>query len=116
LKGMIRSQHENRKPFAPNSLKIPTRQHRCNKVANAQESKISSRRFILRLSDQPAEMQAEKSLKMHGGSSKTADAKLALSAAQMLAKKLKSGLPITSPANTRRNVVSVRFPKSGSRT
>src|SRR5208283_305787 len=24
LKGMIRSQHENRKPFAPNSLKIPT--------------------------------------------------------------------------------------------
>jgi len=33
LKGMIRSQHENRKPFAPNSLKIPTRQHRCNKTA-----------------------------------------------------------------------------------
>jgi hypothetical protein len=33
LKGMIRSQHENRKPFAPNSLKIPTRQHRCNKAA-----------------------------------------------------------------------------------
>jgi len=32
LKGMIRSQHENRKPFAPNSLKIPTRQHRCNKA------------------------------------------------------------------------------------
>jgi hypothetical protein len=30
--GMIRSQHENRKPFAPNSLKIPTRQHRCNKA------------------------------------------------------------------------------------
>jgi hypothetical protein len=30
---MIRSQHENRKPFAPNSLKIPTRQHRCNKAA-----------------------------------------------------------------------------------
>jgi hypothetical protein len=30
---MIRSQHENRKPFAPNSLKIRTRQHRCNKVA-----------------------------------------------------------------------------------
>jgi hypothetical protein len=29
---MIRSQHENRKPFAPNSLKIPTRQHRCNKA------------------------------------------------------------------------------------
>ena len=25
IKGMIRSQHENRKPFAPNSLKIPTR-------------------------------------------------------------------------------------------
>jgi transposase InsO family protein len=24
---------KNRKPFAPNSLKIPTRQHRCNKVA-----------------------------------------------------------------------------------
>jgi hypothetical protein len=29
---MIRSQHENRKPFAANSLKIPTRQHRCNKA------------------------------------------------------------------------------------
>jgi methane/ammonia monooxygenase subunit C len=29
---MIRSQHQNRKPFAPNSLKIPTRQHRCNKA------------------------------------------------------------------------------------
>src|ERR1019366_3791155 len=32
---MIRSQHENRKPFAPNSLKIPTRQHRCNKAAES---------------------------------------------------------------------------------
>src|ERR1019366_6242697 len=31
---MIRSQHENRKPFAPNSLKIPTRQHRCNKATS----------------------------------------------------------------------------------
>jgi len=30
---MIRSRNENRKPFAPNFLKIPTRQHRCNKVA-----------------------------------------------------------------------------------
>src|SRR5208283_5337952 len=30
---MIRSQHENRKPFASNSLKSPTRQHRCNKAA-----------------------------------------------------------------------------------
>ena len=29
---MIRSRHENRKPFAPNFLKIPTHQHRCNKV------------------------------------------------------------------------------------
>jgi ABC-type sugar transport system substrate-binding protein len=67
-------------------------------------------------SDQPAETQAEKSLKMHGGSSRTADAKLALSAAQMLAKKLKSGLPITSPANTRRNAANVHYLKSGSRT
>jgi hypothetical protein len=33
LKGMIRSRNENQKPFAPNSLKIPTRQHRCYKVA-----------------------------------------------------------------------------------
>src|SRR5271165_1953118 len=29
---MIRSRHENRKPFAPNAFKIPTRQHRCNKA------------------------------------------------------------------------------------
>ena len=29
---MIRSRHENRKPFAPNVPKIPTRQHRCNKA------------------------------------------------------------------------------------
>jgi hypothetical protein len=29
---MIRSRHENRKPFAPNFLKIQTHQHRCNKV------------------------------------------------------------------------------------
>jgi transposase-like protein len=35
--GMIRSRHENRKPFAPNSLKIPTRQHRCNKAAKRHE-------------------------------------------------------------------------------
>jgi len=34
---MIRSQHENRKPFAPNSLKIPTRQHRCNKATLSQK-------------------------------------------------------------------------------
>jgi hypothetical protein len=33
---MIRSRHENRKPFAPNSLKIPTHQHRCNKVDRRQ--------------------------------------------------------------------------------
>src|SRR5208283_898201 len=38
LKGMIRSQHENRKPFAPNSLKIPTRQHRCNKATTDRSS------------------------------------------------------------------------------
>jgi len=29
---MIRSRNENRKPFAPNFLKIPTHLHRCNKV------------------------------------------------------------------------------------
>jgi hypothetical protein len=37
---MIRSQHENRKPFAPNSLKIPTRQHRCNKAAQGAAAEI----------------------------------------------------------------------------
>jgi hypothetical protein len=30
---MIRSRHENRKPFAPAFLKIQTHQHRCNKFA-----------------------------------------------------------------------------------
>jgi hypothetical protein len=34
LKSMSRSQHENRKPFAQNFLKIPARQHRCNKVSH----------------------------------------------------------------------------------
>jgi len=32
LKGMIRSRHEYRKPFAPAFLKIQTHLHRCNKV------------------------------------------------------------------------------------
>ena len=31
---MIRSRHENRKPFAPNFLKILTHQHACNKFAS----------------------------------------------------------------------------------
>jgi hypothetical protein len=32
---MIRSQHQNRKPFAPNFLKVPTRRHRCNKAPSS---------------------------------------------------------------------------------
>ena len=36
---MIRSRHENRKPFAPNFLKIPTHQHRCNKVTRSGQHK-----------------------------------------------------------------------------
>jgi hypothetical protein len=50
------------------------------------------------------------------GLSSTGEDRLALAAALMRAKKLKSGSPITSPINTSRNVVSVRFPKPESRT
>jgi hypothetical protein len=63
-------------------------------------------------SDRPA---AEEP-RLPSSSSSTVEDKLALDAALMRAKKLKSGSPITSPTNTRRNVVSVHFPKSGSRT
>ena len=41
LKGVVRSQHENRKPFAPNALKIPTRQHHCNKATSLDEELAS---------------------------------------------------------------------------
>jgi len=41
---MIGSRHENRKRFAPASLKIPPLKHRCNKVAqSAQYWKVLQR-------------------------------------------------------------------------
>ncbi|MGA3063432.1 MAG: hypothetical protein ABSD90_09420 [Methylocystis sp.] len=64
----------------------------------------------------PAETKAEKSPKPLIGSSSTADAKLALDAALLSAKRLKSGSPNTSPANTSRKGGNVHFLKPGPRT
>jgi hypothetical protein len=54
---MIRSRHENRKPSAPNFPKIPTLQHRCNKVAFrivADEGVITTTRgSVVRVGDCP---------------------------------------------------------------
>jgi hypothetical protein len=62
--------------------------------------------------EQPAATQAEKSRMPPIGKSKTAEDDLALDAALMRARKLKEGLPTTSPANTRRNAGNVRYLKS----
>jgi hypothetical protein len=54
--------------------------------------------------------------KPQDGSSKTADANLALAAARESVKKLKEGLAPTSPQNTRRRGGNVISPKFGSPT
>ena len=67
-------------------------------------------------SDPQAETPPEKSSRPHDGSSKTEAGKLAQAAALLIARKLKEGSPITSPANTRRKDANVLYLKRGSPT